>query len=424
MDSYHISGGKALDGEYRPRGAKNAVLPILAATIVSGKTSRIKNCPRLSDIQTMIEILETMGCKVLWDENDIIVDSSFLTNPSIPQKLMKKIRSSVFLMGPTLARCGEVKLSNPGGCAIGERPIDLHLNALRLLGVDIKEEAGFLICKAKSLKANLIPLAFPSVGATENAMMTALMAEGETVIVNAAREPEIVDLQNYLTSCGAHVAGAGSERIVITGGIPLHETEYRPIPDRIEVGTLLIAAAATGGQILLNQVEPRHLNSVTNCLREAGCIVEENPRSIRLKAGERLKSVGPIKTEPYPGFPTDMQSQFMTLMSVAEGTSQITESIFENRFKHVPELKKMGADIKVYDRKALIKGVKELKGNRVAAKDLRGGTALVIGGLIAKGTTVVENIGHIDRGHEKLEETLRKLGAEIERVAGENKLVG
>jgi UDP-N-acetylglucosamine 1-carboxyvinyltransferase len=416
LESYHITGGNTLEGEYRLKGAKNAVLPILAATIISGRTSRIKNCPRLSDIRTMVSILQEMGCRVSWDGNEIVVDSSPVNSFCIPQNLMKKIRSSVFLMGPTLARCGQVVLSNPGGCAIGKRPIDIHLAALRLLGVDIKEKDGLLECSAKHLKGAVIPLSFPSVGATENVMMAAVMAEGETRILNPAREPEIVDLQNYLVSCGANITGAGSEEIRIVGGLPLHETEYKPIPDRIEAGTLFTAVAATGGKVLLKEAVPDHMDSVLNCLTEAGCRVQKDERSVYLEAPDVLRAVSPVETQPYPGFPTDMQSQFMALMCLSKGTTKITETIFENRFKHVAELNKMGADITVEGRTATIRGVERLQGRRVAAADLRGGAALVIAGLAAEGETIVENIHHIDRGYDRLEDSLKGLGAQIERV--------
>lgn len=416
MDSYHITGGNALEGEYRLKGAKNAVLPILAATIVTGRISRIKNCPRLSDIRTMMSILEDMGCRIVWDGCDILVDSSPLNSFRIPQNLMKEIRSSVFLMGPTLARCGEVVLSDPGGCAIGMRPIDIHLAALRLLGVNIEEKNGLLICRAESLKGTVIPLSFPSVGATENVMMAALMAEGETVIQNPAKEPEIVDLQNYLVSCGASITGAGSEEIRIKGGLPLRETEYEPIPDRIVAGTILTAAAATGGSVCIKGAVADHMDAVLNCLTEAGCTIDINDDSIYLESSQVLRSVKPIETKPYPGFPTDMQSQFMALMCKAKGTTVITESIFENRFKHVMELSGMGADITVDGRKAIIKGVDRLKGQRVKAEDLRGGASLVIAGLSAEGCTIVDDVAHIDRGYDKLENILTSLGAQITRT--------
>ena len=416
MESYHISGGNTLEGEYRLKGAKNAVLPILAATIISGRTSRIEKCPHLSDIRTMVSILREMGCNVLWDGNEIVVDSSPLNSYRIPQNLMKKIRSSVFLMGPTLARCGQVILSDPGGCAIGKRPIDIHLAALRLLGVEIREKGGLLECRAKRLKGATIPLSFPSVGATENVMMAAVMAEGETRILNPAKEPEIVDLQNYLISCGAEISGAGSEEIRIAGGLSLRETEYRPIPDRIEAGTLLAAVAVTKGKVLLREAVPDHMDSILNQFRESGCKVQAEENSIYLEAPDRLHAVRPIETQPYPGFPTDMQSQLMAAMCLASGTTKITESIFENRFKHVTELNKMGADIHVIERTAIVNGVKRLQGKRVKAEDLRGGAALVIAGLAAEGNTIVENIGQIDRGYDRLEDILTSLGGQIERV--------
>ncbi|NLT47304.1 MAG: UDP-N-acetylglucosamine 1-carboxyvinyltransferase [Clostridiales bacterium] len=417
MESYHISGGNTLEGEYRLQGAKNAVLPILAATIISGRTSRIEKCPHLSDIRTMVSILREMGCNVSWDGSEILVDSSPVNSYRIPQKLMKEIRSSVFLMGPTLARCGQVILSDPGGCAIGKRPIDIHLTALRLLGVEIKEKDGLLECKARRLKGTTIPLSFPSVGATENVMMAAVMAEGETRILNPAKEPEIIDLQNYLVSCGAQISGAGSDEIRITGGSPLRETEYKPIPDRIEAGTLLAAAAVTRGKILLKEAVPGHMDSILNWLGEAGCKVQRGGDFIYLEAPDRLGAVRPIETQPYPGFPTDMQSQLMAAMCLAEGTTEITESIFENRFKHVSELNKMGADIQVIERTAIVKGVERLAGKRVTAADLRGGAALVIAGLAAEGNTIVENIGQIDRGYDRLEDILKSLGGQIERVS-------
>lgn len=416
MDSYHIKGGKILDGEHSLKGAKNAVLPILAATITTGSTSKIENCPDLSDVRTMVAILQEMGCKVVWENDSILVDSSTVDTFVIPQQLMKEIRSSVFLMGPTLARCGQVNLSYPGGCAIGQRPIDIHLSALRLLGVEINERDGLLECKAGRLTGTDISLDFPSVGATENTMMAAVMAEGVTRIRNAAREPEIIDLQNYLRSCGADISGAGTNEIVINGKKPLHGTTYKVISDRIEGGTLLAAAAATGGRILLTNAVPEHMDCIINKLEEAGCKINKDQDKIYLESPKRLLAVKPIETMPYPGFPTDMQSQFVALMSKADGTTNITESIFENRFKHVDELLKMGAKISVNDRTAVITGVKELKGSRVTAKDLRGGASLVMAGLAAEGETVVENVSHIDRGYDRFECTLQNLGADIKRI--------
>lgn len=419
MDSYHITGGKSLEGEYRLKGAKNAVLPILAATIINGGKSRIKNCPRLSDIKTMISILQGMGCKVSFESDEIMVDSSSLNSSCIPQNLMKEIRSSVFLMGPTIARCKEVILSNPGGCAIGKRPIDIHLSALKLLGVDISEDGDLLKCSAGALKGAVIPLSFPSVGATENVMMAALMAEGETIILNPAKEPEIIDLQNYLLSCGASVEGAGSDRIVIRGGIQLGETEYEPISDRIEAGTLLTAAALTGGKLELRGADKNHMEEVLGALSKAGCEICRGEDYIFLKGPERLKAIEMLETKPYPGFPTDMQSQLMAAMALAEGTTIIKENIFENRFKHAGQLNKMGANITIKDRTAIIRGVDRLVGKEVAAEDLRGGASLVIAGLAGEGKTIVRNVEHIDRGYEGLENIFRSLGAEIKRISAD-----
>lgn len=416
MDSYHITGGKSLDGEHHLQGAKNAVLPILAATIVTSSTTRIENCPDLSDVRTMVAILVEMGCKVHWEGHSIIIDSSSVDTCTIPKQLMREIRSSVFLMGPTLGRCGQVILSNPGGCAIGQRPIDIHLSALRLLGVEINEVDDLLECKAGRLIGTDILLPFPSVGATENIMMAAVMAEGDTRIRNAAREPEIVDLQNYLVSCGADICGAGTDEICVRGKQPLHGTTYQVITDRIEAGTLLAAAAATRGRVDLHLAIPSHMPEILDKLREAGCQIKEYSDSISLIAPSRLTSIDSIITLPYPGFPTDMQSQFVALMSLAQGTSRVTETIFENRFKFVEELVKMGADITVDGRTAVINGVNGLTGSAVSAKDLRGGAALVIAGLAAEGLTVIENICQIDRGYDKLESTLCSLGADIKRI--------
>jgi UDP-N-acetylglucosamine 1-carboxyvinyltransferase len=416
LESYHITGGNKLEGEYYLKGAKNAVLPILAATIISGSTSIIKNCPDLTDVQTMIEILKEMGCKVAREGDTILVDSSTIDTFTIPRHLMKEIRSSVFLMGPTLARCGKVILSNPGGCAIGQRPIDIHISALKRLGVEIEEKEGILECKVNRLVGGRIPLDFPSVGATENVMMAAVMAEGETQILNAAKEPEIVDLQNFLRSCGAEIYGAGTKEIHVVGKKQLGKTTYKVIPDRIEGGTILAAVAATGGKILLKNSIPFHMSSIIDKLIEAGCKVKKGDDFVSLKAPERLTGINPVETLPYPGFPTDLQSQLVTLMSISEGTTYVKETIFENRFKYIEELKKMGANIKVDGTAAIVTGVERLKGNRVIAKDLRGGASLVIAGLVAEGNTIVENICHIDRGYDKFEIALSKLGADIKRV--------
>ena len=418
MEQYHISGGRRLSGEYELTGAKNAVLPILAATIVTGTTSKIRSCPDLSDVKTMIAILKELGCKVTSENDGIVIDSDPVRSFSIPEQLMREMRSSVFLMGPMIARCGKVKLSYPGGCEIGLRPIDIHLSALKKLGVTIRESHGFLECTADHLVGSHIVLDFPSVGATENTMMAATAAEGETRIINAAKEPEIIDLQNYLNDCGADIHGAGTGEIIIHGKKKYHEAEHKVIPDRIEGGTVLAAVAMTGGSVLLKNAVPEHMSMILSKFREAGCRVTEGNDQIHFAAPERLKAVETLKTLPYPGFPTDMQSQFLTILTAAQGTSMVTETIFESRYKHVDELRKMGANIKVDGRTAVVTGVDKLTGARVIARDLRGGASLVIAGLGAEGETIVENICHIDRGYDKFEIALNHIGADITRKLG------
>jgi UDP-N-acetylglucosamine 1-carboxyvinyltransferase len=415
VEQFRINGGAKLSGEYELTGAKNAVLPILAATIVTGNECKIKSCPDLSDVHTMFTILRELGCKITKEEDGAVVDTRPINSYTIPEHLMREMRSSVFLMGPMIARCGRVTLSYPGGCEIGLRPIDIHLSALRKLGVTIKEAHGFLECTADRLVGDRIVLDFPSVGATENVMLAATAAEGETRIINPAKEPEITDLQNFLNACGAKVRGAGTGEIVICGKNSYSQVEHRVIPDRIEGGTILAAVAITGGDVLLRNAIPEHMSMILSKLKEAGCTIREGKDSVELSAPVKLKAVEVVKTQPYPGFPTDMQSQFLTLMTVAEGTSMITETIFESRFKHVEELRKMGANVKVDGRTAVVTGVSHLTGARTVAKDLRGGASLVIAGLGARGETVVENICHIDRGYDKFEMALSRIGADIRR---------
>lgn len=415
MEQFRINGGLKLAGEYELTGAKNAVLPILAATIVTGNESKIKSCPELSDVKTMFTILTELGCKVTKDEDGVIINTEPISSYTIPEHLMREMRSSVFLMGPMIARCGKVVLSFPGGCEIGVRPIDIHLSALRKLGVTINEAHGFLECTADRLVGSRIHLDFPSVGATENIMLAATAAEGETRIINPAKEPEIIDLARYLNSCGAQIEGAGTGEIIINGKKSYHQVEHKVIPDRIEGGTILAATAITGGSLLLKNAIPEHMSMTLSKLREAGCRIREEKNLVEIQAPERLKAVEVVRTQPYPGFPTDMQSQFLTAMTVAQGTSVITENIFESRFKQVDELIKMGARIKVDGRMAVITGVEKLTGARVIAKDLRGGASLVIAGLGAEGETIVENICHIDRGYDKFEIALSKIGADIKR---------
>ncbi len=420
MESYHITGGRRLEGELEVNGAKNAVLPILAACIATGKSCRIINCPELSDVKNMLNILRELGCKIDCDKKSVTVNAEQIHTFKISEKLMREMRSSVFLMGPMIAKFGKIVMSYPGGCEIGLRPIDIHISALKSLGVTIGEREGNIECIGNHLKGTTIALDFPSVGATENAMLAALGAEGETRIVNAAREPEVTDLQNFLVSCGAEVKGAGTGQIVVKGNPNLqkkglNETEYTVMTDRIEAGTFLVAGAITGGEILLKNIIPENMTMILSKLAEAGCKISIGKDRVSLKGPKKLMPINYINTQPHPGFPTDMQSQMLTMLTLAEGTSIITETIFENRFKNIDQLRKMGAQIIIDGRNAIIKGVPELSGTTVQAKDLRGGAALVLAGLAAKGETVVENIAYIDRGYEKFEQRLSQLGAKIAR---------
>lgn len=415
MESYHIRGGSPICGEHAVSGAKNAALPILAASIATGEENIFSACPRISDTAIMREILRHLGCKTLFSDSQLLVDASGLHGEEIPEALMQKMRSSIFLVGPLLTRCGRAVISQPGGCAIGKRPIDIHIKALSQLGADIEEKDGQLIFTGTRLAGANVLLDFPSVGATENMMMAALGAQGETIIHNSAREPEIVDLQNYLNCCGARIKGAGTSRIVIKGGYRLHGTCHEVMGDRIEAGTYLMAAAGTGGELLVKGIDADMLRSLLKSLKHAGCRVKKQPGAVWLKGPERLSSAGRIQTGPYPGFPTDLQPQLSAVMAKAAGKTRIEETIFENRFQYTKQLIKMGADIEIFQRTAIIKGVEFLQGTHVKAEDLRGGAALVLAGLMAQGETVVENIGFIERGYCDFPEGLRKLGGDINR---------
>ena len=416
MGKYIINGDKRLVGEVSVSGAKNAVLPILAATVVGGNRSTIFNTPNLRDVDIMEKILLSIGCKVERMDNIMYVDSRNLSNTNIPDELVREMRSSIILMGSMLTRCGETKVSYPGGCEIGPRPIDLHLKALREMGAEIDESHGFLYCHCEKLKGCEIQLDYPSVGATENAILAAVRAKGTTVIRNAAREPEIIDLQNYLNKCGAKISGAGTSIIKIEGVEKFKDVEYTIMPDRIVTGTYMAASALTGGEIIIKNVETNHIQAIVAKLKEAGCLIYNDNSSLKVIGPEKINYIEMTQTLPYPGFPTDMQAQMMAVLSIADGTSIISETVFENRFKHADELIRMGADIKIIGKVAIIKGVKELTGAKVKSKDLRGGASLVLAGLAAKGTTEVENIYHIERGYEDLDENLRKLGADIIKV--------
>ncbi|MCC5911867.1 MAG: UDP-N-acetylglucosamine 1-carboxyvinyltransferase [Clostridiaceae bacterium] len=413
MGKLVINGGNKIQGEMTVSGAKNSVLPILAATVLNGKVNVIHDIPQLSDVKVMTKILRAVGCEVKREGNTMIVDSSQLNNHKIPEELIREMRSSIVVLGAMLGRCGETVVSYPGGCEIGPRPIDLHLKSLREMGAIIEEKHGFLICKSENLKGCEIQLDFPSVGATENVMLAATLAKGITIIRNAAREPEIADLQNFINAIGGKVSGAGSATIRIEGVKELQEVEHTIIPDRIVAGTYLVAAAITKGDITLKNVIPEHLQSTLYKLREAGCRILYTHDTIKLEAPQNLQAIEALKTHPYPGFPTDMQSQMMALMTLSDGISIITENIFENRYKHAYELLRMGANIKIDGRVAIIKGVENLTGATVSANDLRGGAALILAGLAAKGTTIVENAKHIERGYDDIAGMLNSVGADI-----------
>ncbi len=417
MASLVINGGRRLNGSLVAQGSKNSALPILAATYLVNGKSIIHNCPRLSDVECTIKILENLGCKTERRGTDLIVDSTSASGHEIPENLMREMRSSVVFLGAILGRAKKAKISTPGGCEIGLRPIDLHLFAMRKLGVEIEESYGKLLCTIpQNLKGTKITLTFPSVGATENAVLLASVARGTTTIINAAREPEIIDLCNFLNKCGAKISGAGESVIVIEGVEKLEATEHSVICDRIAAATYLFAGAITGGDIALKNTVPQHLNSILPVLEETGCEISIKCNEIRLKAPLKLRRIDKLITQPYPGFPTDAQAPIMTLTAIAEGTSVIVENIFESRFKHVPELLRMGAKIRTEGRVAVIDGVKRLYGASVVSPDLRGGSALVLAGLVAHGTTEVGSLKHIDRGYENFENNLCMLNADIIRM--------
>ncbi len=412
MSSYIIQGRTRLEGEVKISGSKNASLPILAASLLNAGITKLYNVPNIHDTQKMLEILELLGCKIKKKENKIIIDSSNVKKHEIPEHLMREMRSSVVLAGGLLGRYRTATFSYPGGCDIGARPIDLHLKAFGKLGININENYGKIECKCDKIVGTKIDLDFPSVGATENTILAACLAEGTTTISNAAREPEIIDLQNFLNKMGAKVKGAGTNIIEIVGVKQLKDVDYNIMPDRIEAGTFLVAGAATGGNILINNISSTYIEPIINKLEEANCKIKIEKNAIEQQAPKRLKA-DDIKTMPYPGFPTDMQSVFATAMVISKGTSVIIENIFENRYKYTQELIRMGAKITIEGRTAIIKGTKKLQGTTVKASDLRGGAALVIAGLVAHGITEVEEIHYILRGYEKFEQKLSKLGARI-----------
>lgn len=418
MEKLIVKGGNRLVGAVKTSGAKNAVLPIIAASILGTTPSHLDEVPMLEDVHTISEVLKCLGLSVECspEKNVLDIDSTEITSYEAPYELVRTMRASFLVMGPLLARIGKARISMPGGCAIGARPIDIHLKGFEALGVKIEQGHGYIEASApEGLKGTSIYFDFPSVGATENIMMAASLAEGTTILENAAEEPEIVDLANYLNKMGAKIRGAGTDTIRIEGVDKLHGADYTIIPDRIEAGTYMIAAAMTGGDVVVENVLPEHQKPLIAKLREAGAVVEEDIDKVRVIGKNPLKAVS-IKTLPYPGFPTDMQAQMMAMMVIAEGRSKVTETVFENRFMHVVELNRMGAQISTEGRSAVIDGPCKLTGCDVRATDLRAGAAMILAGLVAEGKTRIGDLHHIDRGYENIVAKLKNLGADIERV--------
>mgnify|MGYP001549581974 CR=1 FL=1 len=419
MDKLLISGGKTLSGDIRISGAKNAALPVLMAALLTKEPLHVRNVPHLHDITTTMELLGRMGVSLEIDEKlNITANSSTLNSVIAPYDLVKTMRASILVLGPLLSHFGKAEVSLPGGCAIGSRPVNLHINGLREMGADIRIEDGYIKASADRLRGARIFMDVVSVTGTENLLMAATLAEGKTVIENAAREPEVVDLANCLISMGACISGAGTDEIEINGVDSLHGASHSVIPDRIETGTYLVAAAITGGSITVRDTKPHLLEAVLEKLRQAGAEIEVGEDWITLRTGGRRMRAVDIRTAPYPAFPTDMQAQFMVLNCVAEGTGTITETIFENRFMHVQELQRMGAQIDLQGNTAIIKGTEKLQGAPVMATDLRASASLALAGVVAGSETVIDRIYHIDRGYEGIEEKLSRLGASIKRVSG------
>lgn len=417
MENLVIYGGRRLSGETDVQGAKNSALPILAATVLVEGKSVIHNCPELSDIDAAIKILRHLGCRVTRENKTLIVDSSTISCYNIPDDLMREMRSSIVFLGSVLGRTGRAVLTSPGGCDIGLRPIDLHISSLRSLGISVNESRGCILCeKQKEIMGGTISLSFPSVGATENIILACARSKGRTVILNAAREPEIKDLADFLNSCGCRIEIAAHGTVIINGVDSLCECEHSVISDRIAALTFMSAVASAGGDVKLNKTDTSLFMSVIPIFAQMGCKIKNGKSFLQIKADGRPRCVSDIRTMPYPGFPTDAQAPVMAALCRGRGTSVMVENIFENRFKHVPELHRMGAKIKVEGKVAIIDGVEGLCGTRVKCPDLRGGAALVVAGLAARGATVVEQINHIDRGYENIELSLRRLGADIKRV--------
>lgn len=412
MENYVVEGGNRLEGEVTISGAKNAALPIIAATLLNPEKIEIDNCPNIHDVFIMIDILNSLGCSVHMENNKMMVDTSGLNKYEIPENLMREMRSSVILAGAMLGRMKKCVFTYPGGCEIGARPINMHLEGFKQLGVSIVEESGRITCECGKLIGADITLDFPSVGATENIMLASVFADGTTYVRNVAREPEIKDLQDFLNGMGANIVGAGSNTIIIKGVKALHETVHNVISDRIEAGTYLCLAAATQGDVIIKNVIPDHINSVLHKLKQIGSRLDVKKNEIAIRAPKLVLPTN-IKTMPYPGFPTDMQSQFVSLLSIASGTSIVVETIFENRFKYVNELIRMGANITIEGRTAIIQGVDKLNGAIIETKDLRGGAALVIASLAAQGESKISGVNYLERGYENFVQKLQLLGAKI-----------
>lgn len=415
MENLYIKGGRELSGSLEVVTAKNALLPILAGCIISNSNIIIHKVARFSDVIYMTKILESLGCGIKWDGDTLVIDTSCASSYVVKDEFTKKVRSSIFMLGPLISRFGRARVAYPGGCNIGNRPIDLHIKGLKALNVKIEERHGYIYCDGRNMKSGEVHLDFPSVGATENIMMASVMLKGTTIIYNSAREPEIVDLQNFLNSMGCKVSGAGTSTIVINGVDGTLGSEYTPIKDRIVAGTYMIACAMCGGDICLNGANKEHNQALITKLKQTGVKIKCRGESIEVVSKTRPKSISIIDTQPYPGFPTDLQNQILAMQTISRGTSLVVENLFESRFKIVNELTRMGASVTIKDRMAIINGVSKLYGASVVACDLRGGAGLVLAGLVADGYTTIEDVYHIDRGYLSIEEDLCKLGAEIKR---------